>query len=90
MQNRELRVRARSEHPKADGTELDWRIEDELELTARQLNADEVEWTGRLAVRPARDWRIVIEESEVYAGLDHGSGAPPGERITYVEILTPP
>ena len=49
-------------------------------LTATWANADEVQWSGPLAVPQSGTWRVMIEESEVYA--------PGAERISYVEILT--
>jgi hypothetical protein len=73
------RVRARVEHPKAGGTELDWAVHAEDDLVAQWANADEIEWSVTLPVKPTVAWRIVIEERELYDG---------GDRITYVEILT--
>ena len=63
-------------------TDVDWKIYDELPLVATS-GSDEVEWTGTLKAKPGAAWRVVVEESEVYAA-DAG-----GERIIYVEVLTP-
>jgi hypothetical protein len=86
------RMRVRIEVPKTTAnTELDWRTTASAVLSATWANADEVEWAGTLQVPAHDNWRVMVEESEVFAGDERGgTGVATAERITYLETLDPP